>query len=156
MINSFDLGWHLTSVDGQLDNLQQPCLIQQSLKGSKTDQAWQGIRLFVGRTNNELCPVATMLSFLAVRGFDHGPLFWTSDGQILTRSMLVHLVGLLKSDLAAVGIDPTHYSGHSFQIGVATTAAANAIPQCRHWEDGPVIPICDTFECRIRLWQNCQ
>ena len=55
------------------------------------------------------------------RQVDHGPLFWTRDGEILTSSMLVHLVGLLKSDLAAVGIDPTHYSGHSSQIGAATT-----------------------------------
>ena len=29
--------------------------------------------------------------------------------------------------MTAAGIDPSHYSGHSFRIGAATTAAANGI-----------------------------
>ena len=90
----------------------------------KIDQARQGGKLFIGRTNNELCPVAGMLAYLAVRGFDCGPLFWSEDGQPLTRAKLV---SLLKATLTAAGIDPTHYSGHSFRIGATTTAAANGI-----------------------------
>lgn len=123
-INSFDPGWHLTPMDVAVDNLQQPSLIQLSLKGSKTDQTRRGISLFVGRTNNELCPVAAMLAYLAIRGFDRGPLFQTEDGQPLTRAKLVCL---LRATLAAAGIDPTCYSGHSFRIGAATAAAANGI-----------------------------
>ena len=30
----------------------------------------------------------------------------------------------LKVTLQKAGVDPTHYSGHSFRIGAATTAAA--------------------------------
>lgn len=37
--------------------------------------------LFIGHTNNALCPVVVMLKYLAVQGFDEGPLFsvqgWT-------------------------------------------------------------------------------
>lgn len=64
----------------------------------------------MGRANNELCPVA-VLTYLAVRGFDHGPLFKTEQGLPLTRAKLVNL---LKSALTAAGIDATRYSGHSF------------------------------------------
>ena len=122
--NSFDPSWHLTPMDVAVDSVQQPSLIQLSLKGSKTDQTRQGIKLFIGRTDNDLCPVAAMLAYLAVRGFDHGPLFQSEDGQPLTRPKLV---SLLRATLTAAGIDPTHYSGHSFRIGAATTAAANGI-----------------------------
>ena len=79
--NSFGPGWHLTPMDVAVDNLQQPSLIQLSLKGSKTDQTRQGVKVFIGRTNNELCLVAALLAYLAVRGFDRGPLFRSEDGQ---------------------------------------------------------------------------
>ena len=121
---SFDPAWHLTPMDIAVDDLQSPSLIQISLKGSKTDQARQGINLFIGRTNNELYPIAAMLAYLAARGFDQGPLFQTEDLQPLTRAKLV---SLLRSTLTAAGIDPTGYSGHSFRIGAATTAAACGI-----------------------------
>ena len=122
--NSCEPSWHLTLMDVAVDNLQQPSLIQLSLKCSMTDQTRQRVKLFIGRTNNELCMVAAMLAYLAVRGFDHGPLFRSEDGQPLTRAKLV---SLLKATLTAAGIDSTHYSGHSFRIGAATTAAANEI-----------------------------
>ena len=122
--NSCDPSWHLTPMDVAVDNLQQPSLIQLSLRCSKTDQTRQRVKLFIGRTNNELCMVAAMLAYLAVRGFDHGPLFRSEDGQPLTHAKLV---SLLKATLTAAGIDSTHYSGHSFRIGAATTAAANEI-----------------------------
>ena len=122
--NSFDPGWHLTPMDVAVDNLQQPSLIQVSLKGSKTDQTRQCVKLFIGKTNNKSCLVAAMLAYLAVRGFDHSPLLRSEDGHPLTHSKLV---SLLRATLTAAGIDPTHYSGHSFRIGAATTAAANGI-----------------------------
>ena len=120
----FDPEWHVTPMDIAVDSIQQPSFIQVTLKGSKTDQARQGIKLFVGRTNNDLCPVAAMLTYLSVRGFDRGPLFKTEQGLPLTRAKLV---ALLKTALTAAGIDPTRYSGHSFRIGAATTAAANGV-----------------------------
>ena len=49
LVNSFDPG-HLTPMDIVVDDLQSPSLIQILLKGSKTDQAWQGINIFISRT----------------------------------------------------------------------------------------------------------
>ena len=123
-VNSFDPAWHLTPMNIAVDDLQSPLLIQVLLKGSKTYLAWQGINLCIGRANNKLCSIAAMLTYLAVRGFDHGPLFRTEDCQPLTRAKLV---SLLRSTLSAAGIDPTGYCDHSFRIGTATTAAACGI-----------------------------
>ena len=43
------------------------------------------------------------------------------DGRALTRERLVVEV---KRALERAGVDSSHYSGHSFRIGAATTAAA--------------------------------
>ena len=46
-----------------------------SLKHSKTDQFGQGSKIYLGRTKNDLCPVAAILAYLALRGNIQGPLF---------------------------------------------------------------------------------
>ena len=68
---TFDPDWHLTPMDVAVDSPERSSFIQVMLKGSKTDQARKGIKLYVGRTNNDLCPVAAMLTYLSVRGFDY-------------------------------------------------------------------------------------
>ena len=82
--HSFDPSWHLTPKDIAVDNPQQPTYIQVLIKGSKTDQMCQGVRLYVGMTNNDLCPVSAVLTYLVCRGIDDGPLFCTEDGQPIT------------------------------------------------------------------------
>lgn len=46
------------------DKMDPTCLLVR-IKASKTDQTCQGITLCVGRTYNELCPVAAVLTYLA-------------------------------------------------------------------------------------------
>lgn len=65
-----------------------------------------------------------MLKYLQARGTGDGPLFCWRDGSPLSRPCLVDKV---RQALRRGGVDPTHYSGHSFRIGAATTAAANGI-----------------------------
>lgn len=60
------------------------------------------------------------MSYLAMQVFNDGPLFLTEEGQPLEWSKLV---SLLRGVLSAGGIDPSGYSGHSYQIGTGTTAA---------------------------------
>ena len=67
----------MTPIDIVIANPQHPSFMQVTLKGLKTDQTHQGIKLFVGWTHKDFCPVATMLSYLLVRSFDHGLLFLT-------------------------------------------------------------------------------
>jgi len=103
--------------------------MQVQLKGSKTDQTRLGVNLYLGRTFNDLCPVAAMLTYLMIKGFDQGPLFRLQNGQPLTRQKLVDM---LWTTLSTAGINPTHYSRHSFHIGAAITAShTNSWPNCQ-------------------------
>ena len=122
---AFDHSTHLTFNDLALDSPTSPTVMETCLKASKTDPFRKGISIFIGRTNNDLCPVMAMLAYLAKRGGDQGPLFRLNDGRPLTRS---HFVTALRAGLSASGIDQSQYCGHSFRIGAATTAAQQGIP----------------------------
>ena len=69
---------------------------------------------------NVLCPVAAVLAYLAIRPQAPGPLFVFKDGSYLTRE---HLMAHLCVGLCQAGLEADRYSGHSFRIGAATTAA---------------------------------
>ena len=64
----FDPTCHLTPQDIAVDNVQQPAVMKIRIKASKTDQMKIGIDLYVGRTDNAICPIAAVLAYLAVRG----------------------------------------------------------------------------------------
>ena len=53
---SFDPTWHMTLQDIAIDSHSSPSLMQFTVKASKTDQLWQGICLYVGRTMQG-CPM---------------------------------------------------------------------------------------------------
>ena len=60
--------------DIAIDDHSNPLMLFVHLKSSKCDQIRQGITLYVGRTNAQLCPVAAVLAYLVVRGNNPGPL----------------------------------------------------------------------------------
>ena len=122
----FDPSTHLTPRDIEVDDLSNPTMLKIRIKKSKTDQWREGVDLYVGMTGNELCPVAAILAFMAVRGQDEAPLFKTKEGTPLSRQTLVKMV---KDSLSKAGIDCARYNGHSFRIGAATTALARGIPE---------------------------
>ena len=121
---TFDPTWHLSPQDILVDSHASPSMLEIKIKASKTDQTRKGVSLFVGRTQTSLCPVTAILAYMAVRGTSPGPLFLLNDGTTLTRQKLVQMV---QNTLQLAGIDPRGYSGHSFRIGAATTAAAKGI-----------------------------
>uniref|UniRef100_A0A1X7TIL8 Tyr recombinase domain-containing protein n=1 Tax=Amphimedon queenslandica TaxID=400682 RepID=A0A1X7TIL8_AMPQE len=80
----------------------------------------------LGKTDDDLCPVSALLAYLARRpGPGVGPLLIQEDGQPLTRDFFVHL---LKEALGRCGIESGGYSGRSFRIGAATSAAKAGVP----------------------------
>lgn len=121
----FDPSIHLSPADIAVDSHSDPTLMRIHLKQSKTDQQRLGVDLYVGRTFTNLCPIAAMLAYLAIRGQTDGPLFILA-GRALSRESLVQW---LRSTLAETGINPAHFSGHSFRIGAASTAAARGISE---------------------------
>ena len=124
-VGAFDAGQHLSYADIAADDKVNPKRLLVSIKQSKTDPFRQGVTISLGRTDAELCPVAALLAYLAIRGQGEGPLFYFKDGRALTRS---RLVAELRKVLEVCSLRPQDYSGHSFRIGAATTAAACGVP----------------------------
>ena len=122
--DAFDMGAHLTFQDMQVDSLRRPEVLRVRLKSSKTDPFRVGADVYVGHTQDELCPVAAVLSYMVARGAGPGPFFCYGDGRPLTR---MKLVAEIKDALTKAGVDSSCYSGHSFRKGAATTAAEQGI-----------------------------
>ena len=103
-----------------VDSRVDPKVLVVHLRHSKTDPFSAGVRLFLGRTGDVLCPVLAVLRYLALRSSEPGPLFIFNDGSPLSRTLLVtHL----REALSKAGVDAKSYSGHSFIIGAASAAA---------------------------------
>ena len=114
------------SVDSiTIDSVRNPRLARIRLQISKTDPFREGAIITLPRTEDDLCPVAALLSWLVYRGKSSGPLFLLQSGAPLTRTRLVTELRKVLSDL---GLEAEHFSGHSFRKGAATTAAARGIP----------------------------
>ena len=103
----------------------RPDYLVITLWHSKTDVFGSGFTLYVGATGVMFCPVAAVLTYLAMRPGSPVPLFIFEDGRPLSQ---VHLVAAIRQGLASAGVDMSHFSGHSFWIGVTTTAAQVGIP----------------------------
>ena len=80
--------------------------------------------VYVGKTGNELCPVAAITAYPAIRGTTSGPFLLSEDGTPLTRPRFVEQARLI---LCQADYDPELYVGHSFRIGAGSTAAACGI-----------------------------
>ena len=123
-LRAYDPGAHLSLSDIALDSHINPSTLKLTIKASKTDPFRQGVSIFLASTELPLCPVSSMISYLAIRGPQLGPLFLWKDASTLSRESLVDA---LKSALTRCGFDTSDYNGHSFRIGAATTAAARGI-----------------------------
>ena len=87
-----------------------------------------------------ICSVRSLLRYLHIRGGDPGPLFRHTNGLPLTRATLTTW---LRTAVSRAGIEG-NFSGHSFRIGAATSAAAAGIPDyliktLRRWLSSPYL-----------------
>jgi hypothetical protein len=131
--NSFDPLTNLTCHDVHITSQGTgEMFLKLHLKTSKTDRSDQGINIYIGCTHDTVCAVCAMQQFithyLSKIKRNQDPLFRFSNGLILTRSILIKQTKLL---LAGVGVDPEGYTGHSYRVGGATTAAAAGL---QDWE----------------------
>ena len=115
---------YLAYGDVRVNSTHNPLWMEVIIKRSKCDQFARGVKLFVGATGTDVCPVAAMLGYLVLRGSSPGPLFLFTDGRPLTRDRFVSAIRIA---LGECGIDPSAYAGHSFRIGAATTAALRGL-----------------------------
>ena len=106
--------------DAAIESALIPTTIRVFLRVSKCDQMGCGTYVFVGRTNNLLCPVTAVVAYMTKRGTIPGQFFSDRQGKPLCK---VRYVTELKRALSAVGVDQSQYACHSFRIGAATAAA---------------------------------
>ena len=90
-----------------------------NIKQSKTDIIRLGVKVGIGRTGSDLCPVAAILSYTALQGPGEDPLFHFHNGNPLTSQ---RPVTKMQEVLQKVGIDCSKHLRHSFRTGAATTA----------------------------------
>ena len=121
---AFDAQRHLSWGDVTVDNNHDPKVVRVVLKYSKTDQLRKGAEIFIGKTDNIVCPIAAVVAYMVVRGNQPGPFFKFKDGQPLTKASFVRHVRLA---LQKAGLPYNEFAGHSFRIGAATTAAKAGI-----------------------------
>ena len=133
---------HLAITDIHLDGAGHYRLF---VKASETDQLHRGCTVLLGSSGQDICPVAALFRYLALRGSTPGPLFICANGSPLS-PFLVN--DWLRSILATAGV-PGNYTSHSFRIGAATSAAVAGIPDhviqtLGRWSS-------DCYRCYIRL-----
>ena len=90
--------------DIAVDNQANPKFLLVSLRHSKTDVFGAGFTLYVGDIGNTLCPVAAILSYMAIY----------KDSHPLSRT---DLVAAVRDSLAPLGPEVSWFSRHSFHIG---------------------------------------
>ena len=116
----------LTLADIQVDSRADPSYLTVTLRASKTDPFGAGQTLYLGRTDSKICPVVGMLAYIAIRPAVAGPLLVHRDGSPLTR---IDLVKAVRTALVSEGVNLTRFTGHSFRIGAATSAAQAGLPE---------------------------
>ena len=110
----------LSLADVRVDDHTNPTFLAVTLRANKTDPFGAGHTLYVGCTESRICPVAAVLAFVAVRPQVPGPLFVHRNGSPFTRADLVREI---RSALTGSGLDLARFTGHSFRIGAASSAA---------------------------------
>ena len=112
----YDPESHLSLADISVDSRIAPSTIRIQ---SKIDPFWQGVHVCLGKTDNDICPVNSLLAYLVRRSGTPGLLFAMEDGQYLTRELFR---AQLNTILREAGLNAKDYNTHSFRIGAATSA----------------------------------
>lgn len=101
------------------------------LRRSKTDQDGEGRKIAIPFARGAVCPVNSLREWLTTAGFESGPIYRPINrhGDISGERLTGHAVGeIVKERIAALGMDPTKYGGHSLRAGLITSAAALGVP----------------------------
>lgn len=104
------------------------------LRRSKTDQDDQGRKIGIPFGRTRWCPVAALDAWLTASRIAEGAIFWPVDrhGRIQAARLSGEAVShVIRERVAAAGLDPAPYSGHSLRAGLATSAALAGIPTWR-------------------------
>jgi site-specific recombinase XerD len=117
----------LTALDHDAVEITRDGLVV-TIRRSKTDQEGEGRKIGVPYGSNPAtCPVRSFQTWLESSGITEGPLFRPIDrhGKMAATRLSGAAVGeIVKKYVEAVGLDASHFAGHSLRSGLATSAAA--------------------------------
>ena len=152
----FDANVHLCVSDVSFDNDSKARMMSLRIKSLKTDPFRLGVTIYFPRTFKDVCPVESLMAYLKQGGMSPGPLFRLEDKQPLMRSKFIQLV---RRALHFQGIDCSKYSGHSFRIGAATTAAHVGISESHikmlgRWESSAYVRYIKTPRDQLLTFVN--
>ena len=83
--NVYDPSIHLSFSGVAIDNAESPKVISLNIKCSKMDQGVVGVRIIVGKTDDNLCPASALLDNLSKRDNASGALFQWETGFLSPR-----------------------------------------------------------------------
>lgn len=111
----------------------EPEGLRVTVRRSKTDAEGRGVTLAVGRTDRATCPAAAYEAWLAAAGHREGAAFRHVDrhGRLRDRLSGNAVALIIKRRVAAAGLDPAQFAGHSARSGFATSAARAGMPEFR-------------------------
>ncbi len=104
------------------------------LPRSKTDQDGQGHKIAIPYGGGRWCPVACLDAWLSASGIAENAIFRPVDryGRVRNARLSGEAISIIvRERIAAAGLDPIGYSGHSLRAGLATSAARAGIPAWR-------------------------
>lgn len=106
-----------------LDRVRQAVFI--TLRRSKTHQEGVGQKVGITLGRSKACPYAALEDWLAAARLSNRPIFRPVDrhGGIATGRLSRETVSIIVKDrVAAAGMDPAGFLGHSLMAGLATSA----------------------------------
>jgi integrase len=101
---------------------------------SKTDQDGQGHNVAIPYGRGRWCPIACLDAWLSTSGIAENAIFRPVDrhARVHNARLSGEAVSILvRERIAAAGLDPLGYSGHSLRAGLATSAAQAGVPAWR-------------------------
>ena len=128
-----------------MDNTSDPHYLQVNIKASKTDPFHQGVFVYLGRTNVDVCPVAAVLAYMVIRGPAPDPFFRFEDGKYLTRGCFVAAV---RAALKQSSIDDSKF--------VMSTRAASHSKSIPDKIDTTNLILETPFLCRTNFHLKCR
>ena len=78
----------------------------------------RGVKLSLGRTDCDICPISAILPYLATRISKPGALFFTEEGRVVTHPQFSAALISITED---TGLPVKEFNAHSFRIGAAIT-----------------------------------
>ena len=111
-----------------IESVRQGVVIH--VRRSKTDQEGIGRKIGIPHGRTRWCPVTALNDWLECARIEDGPVFRPVDrhGRVQGQRLSGEAVSLvIKERVAAVGLEPNEFSGHSLRAGLATSAAAAGV-----------------------------